>query len=175
MLTKEQLAELKEDLLSEKKQLTERIEHDSETLDQGELSSYDNHPADTATELYIRERNQALDDHARDQLEKIEEALAAIEDGTYGICKQSGKEIPFERLKAVPTTLYSVEHSPDQTPETDRVPSDRISHPDDGINSFHDVAQYGTSETPGDFFEDKEDYNDLYNPNDDEDEEKPAT
>ncbi len=174
MLTKEQLAELKEELLLQKKQLSERIEHDSENLHQGELSSYDNHPADTATELYIRERDQAVDDHARDQLEKIDEALAAMENGTYGICKESGKEIPFDRLKAVPTALYHVEHSPDSSLETDRVPADRIPHSDDGIDSFSDVAQYGTSETPGDFFEDKETYNDLYTPNNDDDE-NPAT
>ena len=172
MLTNEQLSELKKELLSQKQQLTERLEHDKGNQDVGELSSYDNHPADAGTELYIRERDMVIDDHIRDELEKIDAALAAMEEGTYGICKESGEEIPFERLQAVPTTLYSVEHTPMQTPETDRVPEDRIPHPDDGIDSFSDAANYGTSETPSDFAEDKESYNDLYN--DEEDDKNPA-
>ncbi|MCP3762408.1 TraR/DksA C4-type zinc finger protein [Domibacillus sp. A3M-37] len=173
MLTKEQLIELKQELLRQKQQLTEQLEQDEENQDVGDLSSYANHPADTGTELYERERDKALDEHRRVELEKIDAALAAMKEGTYGICKKSGEEIPFERLQAVPTTLYSVENSPDQTPETDRVPEDRISHPDDGIDSFSDAANDGTSETPSDFSEDKENYNELYK--EEEDEKNPAT
>ncbi|MEM1502461.1 TraR/DksA C4-type zinc finger protein [Domibacillus sp. 8LH] len=175
MLTQEQLNELKQELLRQKEQLTGRLEQDNDNEDVGELSSYDNHPADTGTELYVRERDMAIDDHSRDELDKVEAALAAMEGGTYGICKESGEEIPFERLQAVPTTLYSVDHTPDQEPETDRVPEDRLSHPDDGIDSFSDAANYGTSETPADFVEDKENYNELYKEDRDEDNENPAT
>ncbi|WP_052712284.1 TraR/DksA C4-type zinc finger protein [Domibacillus indicus] len=174
MLTKKQISELKEELLSQKQQYMNRLEHDDDNQFVGELSSYDNHPADTGTELYVRERDMAIDDHLEDELEKIDAALAAIEEGTYGICKESGKEIPFERLQAVPTALYSVEYSPEQTLETGRVPEERIPHPDDGINSFSDAANYGTSETPADFNEDKESYDNLYK-DEDEDEENPAT
>jgi YteA family regulatory protein len=172
MLTKEQLSELKQELLLQKQQLTERLEQDEDSQDVGELSSYDNHPADTGTELYVQERDMAIAEHIRNELKKIDAALAAMEEGTYGICKDSGEEIPFERLQAVPTTLYSVEHSPDQNPESDRVPEDRIPHPDDGIDSFSDAANYGTSETPSDFNEDKENYNELYK---EEDDKNPAT
>lgn len=175
MLTKEQLHELKQELLRQKQQLTGRLEQDEDSSDVGELSSYDNHPADTATELYVRERDMAIDDHSRDELEKIDAALAAMKNGTYGICKESGQEIPFERLQAVPTTLYSVDHTPEQTPETDRVPENRIPHPEDGIDSFSDAANYGTSETPADFAEDKNNYNELYKEDSDKDNENPAT
>lgn len=173
MLTKEQLSELKKELLLQKQQLTGRLEEEEENPNEGELSSYDNHPADTGTELYERERDMALDEHGKEELEKIDAALAAMKDGTYGICKESGEEIPFERLQAVPTTLYAVDHSPEQSLETGRVPEDRVPHPDDGIDSFSDAANYGTSETPSDFSEDKDNYNELYKEEDDD--ENPAT
>lgn len=167
MLTTDQLAELKKELLRQKEQLTKLIEQNDDNKDTGELSSYDNHPADTGTELYVRERDITLDEHNRNELEKVETALKVMNKGMYGICKESGKDIPFERLQAVPTTLYSVEHTPEQILETDRVPENRLPHPDDGINSFNDAADYGTSETPSDFIDDKDNYNELYK--DDED------
>ncbi|MDQ7861445.1 TraR/DksA C4-type zinc finger protein [Peribacillus frigoritolerans] len=80
----------------------------------GELSSYDNHPADLGTELFEMERNQALDEHAQSEMEKIDEALKAMEEGSYGHCKTCNKEIPIERLEALPSTLYCVEHAPER-------------------------------------------------------------
>jgi DnaK suppressor protein len=38
----------------------------------------------------------------------IVEALARIEDGTYGLCQSCGAEIPAERLEAIPTTTLCV-------------------------------------------------------------------
>ncbi len=37
------------------------------------------------------------------ELEDIKDALIKIENGTYGICEQCGKEINEERLEAIPT------------------------------------------------------------------------
>jgi len=37
------------------------------------------------------------------RLVETKEALKRIEDGTYGICENCGKEIPIERLKAYPS------------------------------------------------------------------------
>ena len=41
-------------------------------------------------------------------LNQIDNALAAIDKGTYGICKVCGKDISRERLEAVPTTNVCV-------------------------------------------------------------------
>lgn len=51
----------------------------------------------------------ALSDHARERLREIEAALARMADGTYGVCEETGEPIPFERLRAEPTTRYTVE------------------------------------------------------------------
>ena len=39
----------------------------------------------------------------------LERALDRIQNGTYGICKVTGKPIPKERLLAVPHTEISIE------------------------------------------------------------------
>src|SRR5699024_9723026 len=58
------------------------VEFAQESL--GELSNYDNHPADTGTELFERGKDIALHQHREKELEDINEALHAIEEGTYG-------------------------------------------------------------------------------------------
>ncbi|MGI6285404.1 TraR/DksA C4-type zinc finger protein [Neomoorella humiferrea] len=98
-------------LLEEKKKLREQID----SLTSGglrsslfestqELSSYDNHPADLGSEEFERSKDLALRDNARLQLRKIEDALASIKEGTYGYCRECGREIPRERLEVVPET-----------------------------------------------------------------------
>lgn len=71
----------------------------------GELSSYDNHPADLGTETYERGKDLALSEHAERELEEINAALHAMEEGTYGICKVCSMDIPYDRLLALPTAI----------------------------------------------------------------------
>lgn len=184
MLTNDQLNGLKQTLIDEKEMLNTQIEgnHEDGYLDgsqreaTGELSSYDNHPADSGTELFERSKNLAMDEHHEGQIDKIDSALKAIEEGTYGKCAECGKEIPFERLEAVPYTLYCVDHSQEQSLSTDRPAEEDIleqTHTTDfdrrqneemadNRNSFNDVAEFGTSETPADFTSNEQDYNKLY-------------
>jgi len=42
-------------------------------------------------------------------IEQLEAALVRIENKTYGICRETGKLIPRERLRAVPHTTLSME------------------------------------------------------------------
>lgn len=69
-----------------------------------ELSSYDNHPADLGSELFERSKDLALRDNATLQLQKIEDALDSMREGTYGRCRRCGQDISWERLEAVPET-----------------------------------------------------------------------
>ncbi|MBT2686846.1 TraR/DksA C4-type zinc finger protein [Bacillus sp. ISL-47] len=143
----------------------------------GELSSYDNHPGDEGTELFEREKDIALHQHLDYELEKIEAALASIEKGTYGKCIACNKDIPLERLQAVPETLYCKEHSPDQTVSTNRPIEEGVLMPPfgkfdmdeqdenvayDAEDSWQEVAKWGTSETPSDLAVPPEHYNDTY-------------
>jgi RNA polymerase-binding protein DksA len=71
--------------------------------------SADNHMADTATETYERELDEGLEEDARDQLRQVEKALERIESGEYGRCEICGKEIPVDRLEAVPWTTLCID------------------------------------------------------------------
>lgn len=147
----------------------------------GELSSYDNHPADLGTELYERGKDIALNENKERELNKINHALHAIEEGTYGICTTCGADIPFERLLAVATTEYCVDHADHQTftrshPAEEEVFSPNINpdrataetHPGyDAEDAWQDVSQYGSSDTPSDIYDDQDHYNEVY-PNSDE-------
>jgi len=67
-----------------------------------ELSFYDNHPSDIATELFNKEKGIALKGNEVSILNKIEDALWSIENNTYGKCKSCGADISFERLDFTP-------------------------------------------------------------------------
>ncbi len=47
-------------------------------------------------------------------IQHLQAALVRIENGTYGVCRVTGKLIPKERLKAVPHATLSVEAKQDQ-------------------------------------------------------------
>ena len=51
----------------------------------------------------------AHSERARQRIAELQAALARIEDGSYGLCEESDEEIPFARLRAEPTTRYTVE------------------------------------------------------------------
>lgn len=73
-----------------------------------ELSLYDNHPSDTASEVYDKERGLALKGNEINILNKINDALNRVEDGTYGKCQECGKDINEERLEFIPYAEYCV-------------------------------------------------------------------
>lgn len=113
-LTDEQLRMLKLKLLAEKAEL-ERHYAINEGVDApdsgGELSFYDNHPADLGTETFERERDQAVDDALAERLDEIRAALDKMDAGVYGLCAASGEPIPFERLEALPSAATRIEYA----------------------------------------------------------------
>ena len=42
-------------------------------------------------------------------IQNLQAALVRIENGTYGVCRETGKLIPKERLRAVPHATLSIE------------------------------------------------------------------
>lgn len=42
-------------------------------------------------------------------MSQLENAMIRIKNGTYGVCVDTGKLIPKERLRAVPHTMHSIE------------------------------------------------------------------
>jgi RNA polymerase-binding protein DksA len=58
--------------------------------------------AAAATHVFEQQRDLAMRDHMRIQLHHVEVALASLESGTYGLCRECGKPIALERLQAIP-------------------------------------------------------------------------
>ncbi|WP_455544538.1 TraR/DksA family transcriptional regulator [Intestinibacter sp.] len=78
--------------------------HTSEKYSSGELSSYDNHPGDIGTEVYMNDMQNSLTDHQRYQLDKVNDALQKIEDNSFGYCERCNNKIESERLDILPET-----------------------------------------------------------------------
>jgi len=77
----------------------------------GDLSSMPIHMADLGTDNFEQEFSLELMDSERRLLVEIEDALARVEGGTYGICEGTGKPISKARLEAQPWARYSVEYA----------------------------------------------------------------
>jgi YteA family regulatory protein len=187
MISGGQLNQIKQDLIARQNELINHVqdhygmaaEFPKESM--SELSNYDNHPADLGTELYEREKDLALNEHAEKELEEINEALHALEQGTYGICRECGSDIPYERLQAIPTTDRCINHASSDTFERKRTVEEEVFSPNinpdevtneeqvgyDAEDTWQEVSRYGTSETTADFYGDQENYDEMY-PNSDE-------
>jgi YteA family regulatory protein len=184
-LTEKQIRELNLQLLGEKLDLERRFDHNenlglsiSFAQNTGELSMYDNHPGDIATEIYERAKDIALNEHDEFQLLQVNEALKLMEQGEYGICIFCKEPISFERLQAIPTTLYCFEHVPDPhtserrpieekllSPPFGRTSLDELSGQNqfDGEDAWQIVESWGNSDSPA-MSENRnvDDYNEIY-------------
>ncbi|AGA70186.1 sporulation protein, yteA family [Desulfitobacterium dichloroeliminans LMG P-21439] len=135
----------------------------------GELSVIDNHPADIATEVYERSRDVASHDRLKHRINAINSALQRYEEGEYGVCEHCQKDIPLERLEALPYTTVCTacsrleekeeQHSLHRDPVEDELinspfsrtfndGTDRVGF--DGEDSWQAVASFGTSDSPQD-------------------------
>jgi len=134
-----------------------------------ELSEYDNHPADVATETWQRSQMLALRAEQGNQLVAVDEALRRLADGTYGTCTRCGGEIERARLRAVPETPWckscraAIEAEGAGDPMHRPIEEELLSPPFartfndgedktgfDGEDAWQAVAQYGSSDTPSD-------------------------
>lgn len=76
--------------------------------DTGELTTVDQHPADSGTNLADADREEASVEILHAQQERVREALARVDAGTYGRCVDCGSELPDERLEARPDAARCV-------------------------------------------------------------------
>ncbi len=102
-----QVEYFRQKLLNWKKSLVNQSEGTLEDLRQGGLNQPDD--IDRAS----LETDKALDlrtkDRARKLISKIDDALARIENGSYGFCEETGEPIGLERLEARPVATLSIE------------------------------------------------------------------
>jgi RNA polymerase-binding transcription factor DksA len=78
--------------------------------DTSELADYDQHPADTASETFEREKDLSILEQLESELAELQAALDRIDNGTYGIDEVTGEPIDPERLEALPAARTNVDH-----------------------------------------------------------------
>lgn len=83
------------------KNIEEREESSNEQM-KNELSTYDNHPADIGTEVYMAEQEKGFRSKLEDTIEEIDASLEDIKNGKYGYCDNCEKMISEERLEVLP-------------------------------------------------------------------------
>ncbi|HLX36762.1 MAG TPA: TraR/DksA family transcriptional regulator [Candidatus Binataceae bacterium] len=97
------LDRVRESLLETKAKLHQEV--DTEEKAQREANKDEGLDAyDLASEERDREINFILSDRERAKIKEIDDALARLADGSYGICEECGLEIGEERLDALPFT-----------------------------------------------------------------------
>lgn len=97
---KEQLEAMKAEINTDVEQtLNEMTSHSGNIPDPNDRASVE---SDRSFELRIRGRERKL-------MEKVEEALARIEDGTYGVCAGCGCDIAIKRLQARPVAKFCID------------------------------------------------------------------
>jgi RNA polymerase-binding protein DksA len=75
----------------------------------GDLSSMPIHMADVASDNFEKEMNLDFIQMQSADLRSIDETLARVEQGTFGICESCGKPISKTRLRAVPHARLCIE------------------------------------------------------------------
>jgi len=99
-------------LLTERDQLLAALDEPIEGPGQMTYGSQ----AAAATHVFEQQRDLALRDHERAQLVLVEEALARLDDGTYGTCRSCGNPIAVDRLEAIPWAATCIECARNPTP-----------------------------------------------------------
>ena len=90
----------REDILKEAKETLLHLQEENQN--HPDLADRASSETDRAIELRARDRQRKL-------IAKIDEALARIDDGTYGYCEETGEPISLRRLEARPIATLSVE------------------------------------------------------------------
>lgn len=112
-LNKADLEHFRELLLEKRREIIGDVgTMESEAFKAGSnLSNMPIHMADVGTDNFEQEFTLGLMENERKMLREIQEALARIEDGTYGICQGTNKPIPRVRLEAVPWAKFTAEYA----------------------------------------------------------------
>jgi RNA polymerase-binding protein DksA len=112
--SEEDLKEFQE-LISQKLEATRsELNYIKETLSKRNDSGTDNTSGNSklledGADTSERENLSQLAARLQKFIQQLEAAMVRIKNGTYGICKDTGKLIPKERLRAVPHTQQTIE------------------------------------------------------------------
>jgi len=98
---KRKLLDMRRDLLGqvEKKKIYSKEIGEDGIPDSGDVAAYS----------YSKEVLMGLGENERNKLRLVEEALAKIDEGLYGVCERCDGQIPTNRLDLLPFTRHCVQ------------------------------------------------------------------
>jgi DnaK suppressor protein len=108
MLGESDLTEFRAILNRERSDLEARLQTLERRLARDDHFNESEDLGDSATQVLSKEEVLFERRQTHERLLAVERALARIEDGTYGLSTVSGKPIPIERLRAMPTATKLV-------------------------------------------------------------------
>jgi RNA polymerase-binding transcription factor DksA len=91
--------------------LEEDREQLKEQLAEFDGAAFDENFADSGQVAAEQGEAQSLANSLREQLDAVEQALAKLDDGTYGLCERCQQPIPDARLEAMPASRFCIEHA----------------------------------------------------------------
>ena len=97
---RDKLLAWREDILKEAKETLLHLQEENQN--HPDIADRASSETDRAIELRARDRQRKL-------IAKIDEALARIDDGTYGYCEETGEPISLRRLEARPIAMLSID------------------------------------------------------------------
>ena len=89
--------------------MVEGLEEDQRFRAEEEEDFTQHDSGDMSQSLFTREMDATVEQTLEKRLQSVERALQKIEEGTYGICDDTGEPIPKGRLEAIPEAIYTVE------------------------------------------------------------------
>jgi DnaK suppressor protein len=97
------------DLRDELARVRDGLEEDERGLEGGQDEFTETDSGDMSQSIFDREMDATLEEQMERRLKEVDRALKKIEEDTYGICDDTGEEIPRGRLEAVPEAIRTVE------------------------------------------------------------------
>jgi len=110
-LTAAEIEKFKELLLAKRRELLGNVstmEDETFKKERSELSSMPFHMADAGSDNFEQEFSLDLMDSEKKMLKEINDALARIGEGVFGVCEGKGESISKARLNAIPWARYCV-------------------------------------------------------------------
>jgi DnaK suppressor protein len=98
-----------QDLKAELERVRDGLQEDERYRAEEEEDFTQHDSGDMSQSLFTREVDATVERQVERRLEYVERALQKIEEGTYGICEDTGERIPTGRLEAVPEAIRTVE------------------------------------------------------------------
>ena len=112
-LDTETMQHLKEKLLVEKSRLEKELSRFATLTStpgnyETRIEDMGTDPDENASEVEEYVDNLGLEKNLEAQLKDVSDALAKMEQGTYGTCEETGHDIPLDRLEAYPAARTAI-------------------------------------------------------------------